>query len=856
MPPCRPRALIALILLVARSAFAADGAWPEPRQNPHLTALQPRPGAMRDAPALLGEYDLGRTRADITPVAVEDGHWALSIVAGALYCHDAEGNEVWRAHPPGLNFETLVRVADLDGDGAREILLQAGRPGSPYAAAVLADLATGAIRWRYDVDPMSYQWYLYAGSYLPDRKDEQIFVVMMGYPPDPENGYCALFAFEAPGGLPRLQWRYDFHEYTCFPSFLQSDLDADGVQELVLQTHSRMWFLDAVSGALKHFASWDVSPGNVRSYGLTRFVDLDRDGREDFLCIANFSQHHEVLFNRGGAMEKAWHYGWPESVTTGKVATTWPEPPYADLDGDGVYEIVVSMFNSEGEGAWLVRAYDVMDGALKYTFPGVIAERIHDLDGDGRAEILGNASEDPTRTRLAGARILGVRDGALAQRWADDAATALASGDPPVIQRDGAPFHAAVSPDGAFSLAPAPPAPPPTPGPDFSRLPALQGPPAPVLLAADLTGDGRNELLLFQEPDLTVLSYRDGSFVEAGRHAASTPPAIADFNGDGLTDLALLRVSPTALPSVRVITPAKDNALLWEMTFPEPDRPGLPQPRRAYLRTIHLTGRDTPDLYVWAGTPVVRSAGLNGSNGGLLWEKGETEVQRYWGPSVNYASAFDFNGDRKEDLVFTNPDYYCVADGPTGDLLLGPLFPPHIFDQPSQGLYTFPAVLPRDGDAPLVCLAGGHYFQGGMSIAADPYWHRAGRPGDSRTGHEAFLPLPDGAWLMGFGRQNGQFACVNARTGELRWEFDLQAAATDVIAGDVDGDGQFEFIFGTSHGQLLALGDDNGSPRVVWTRDTGAPPGAPILADLDGDGAVELIAAGADGRIRVFGAAD
>lgn len=852
--------LLALATLFQGAVYAGApaGDWREPRQNPHLTALQPLPGAMAAAPEEWAAYDLGRTQATITPVAVPDGHVGLSIVAGTLYCHDTDGNLVWSSHPPGLNFDTLIRVADLDGDGNQEILLQAGRPASPYAAAVLVDLETGMLQWRYDVEPMSYGWYLYAGAYMPGRADQQIFVVMMGYPPDPLNGYCALFAFDGPGGALEQQWRYDFSEYTCFPGFFQSDLDHDGIAELVLETHSRMWYLDAVTGALKHFVQWDVSPGNVRSYGLNRFLDLNFDGRDDFLCIANFSQHHEVLLNQDGEMVEAWHHGWDESVTTGKVVSTWPEPPNADLDGDGAFEIVVSMYNSEGDNAWLVRAYDALDGTLKYTFPGVIAVRCYDIDGDGRAEILGNASADPTQTKLDGARVLSLAGDALAVRWAEDAATVTPAAGAPVVAREGGSFHLQGDGTGAIVLTPVTPvtpALPASPGPDFSKAPALEGPREPVLLAADLTNDGRNELLVFQNPDLTVSAYRDGSLTAVGKYTASTYPAIEDFNGDGLMDLALLTTSPAALPVVRVVTPAKGDAVLWETTLPETDRAGLPQPRRAYLRPIRLTGKDTPDLYVWAGTPLVRSVGMDGMTGAVLWEKGETSVQRYWGPSVNYASSYDYNGDGKEDLVFTNPDYYCIADGPTGDLLIGPSFPPDIFQKPSQGLYTYPAILTRAGETPEVCLAGGHYFQGGMSIAAEPYWHNATRPGDNRAGYEAFLTQPDGTWLMGFGRQNGKFACTDARTNAVRWEWELQATCSTVASGDVDGDGRNEFVFGTSHGLLMAAGDGGDRPRAVWAVEIGAAVWAPILADLDGDGTVEVICSTADGQVRVFGAA-
>ncbi|MBI3735559.1 VCBS repeat-containing protein, partial [Candidatus Sumerlaeota bacterium] len=216
-------------------------------------------------------------------------------------------------------------------------------------------------------------------------------------------------------------------------------------------------------------------------------------------------------------------------------------------------------------------------------------------------------------------------------------------------------------------------------------------------------------------------------------------------------------------------------------------------------------------------------------------------------------SAYDFNGDGKEDLVFTNPDYFCVTDGPSGNFLLGPLYPPNIFSQPSQGLYTYPAILPMNGGKPLVALVDGHYFQGVMTLDAEPKWYRLPEAGENRCGAEAFLPLDEETWIMGFGRQNGKFACVNVADGSLRWETDLGASASDAVAGDVDGDGRAEFVVGTSHGDLLAIGDDKGKPKIVWKVHSDSGFGPPILADLDGDGAIEITVQTMDGHVNVYG---
>ncbi len=839
------------LLCIPITAFAA-GDWPEPRHNPHLTASQPTPGAMTSAPAIVAQFDLGRSRPAVAPVPNDDtAELGLSLVAGAVHAYRPDGTRAWLSHPAGLNIQQIEAVDDLDGDGTREILAMAGRPTAPYGAGVLLSLEDGRVLWRYDVEPMSYAWYLYRGHFLPGVASQQIVVIMHAYPPDAKNGYIALFDFKEPGAPPEQRWRYDFSEYTCFPSFLQTDLEGDGAKELVIETHSRMWVLDAPTGAVKQFVKWDVSPANVRSYGLVRFVDLNGDALEDFLCIATFAQHHEVLLNKGGAYEEAWHYGWPESVTTGKVVTVHPDPPYADLDGDGALEIVVSMFNAEGESAWCTRVYDAATGAIELRIPGVAAVSLNDVNHDGRADLLANATTDPTRATLNGARVLTLRDGAATTLWEDATATAIDKKAETAFVRRGEEVFSLQWNDNAIALEPWEKQPKPAKQ-RFAAVPDVVGPPLPMILAADLLPGAGNEIILYSDPAVRVLQLRDGELVQTADYTSSSIPVPADMNGDGALDLVLSVIGPAAPPVVRVVTPAQENRVVWESTFPTLDRAGLPQPRTAYIRTIHLTGKPTPDLYVWAGTPIVRSAGLDGTTGTILWEKGEIpNKERYWGASVNYASAYDFNGDGNEDLVFTNPDYYCVADGPTGEFLLGPSFPPDIFSQPCQGLYTYPAILARTNERPWVALVAGHYFQALMTLDAQPAWYTIPVPGENRAAAEAFLKLDDGTWLMGFGRQNGNFACIDAATGSTRWEHPLDATASDAISGDVDGDGRFEFVVGTSHGYLIALGDDESKPRLVWTKHFDAGLGTPILADADGDGACEVAVATTDGHVYV-----
>jgi hypothetical protein len=225
------------------------------------------------------------------------------------------------------------------------------------------------------------------------------------------------------------------------------------------------------------------------------------------------------------------------------------------------------------------------------------------------------------------------------------------------------------------------------------------------------------------------------------------------------------------------------------------------------------------------------------------------DLERYYGPTVNLSAVHDINGDGNDDLVFTCPDYYCVASGPTGEPLVGPAFPPNIFKQPSQGLYTLPAILAEKQGEPTVCLVDGHYFVAAMTSHAAAKWHHLPFVGEARAGAEGFLKTRSGQWLMGFGRQNGRFACLDVATGKVRWEYPLGSTASAVSACDINEDGAQEFIFGTTHGELYALADAGESARVVWRAQLPASVGALVIADVDNDGASDILVSLGDGRL-------
>ena len=392
-------------------------------------------------------------------------------------------------------------------------------------------------------------------------------------------------------------------------------------------------------------------------------------------------------------------------------------------------------------------------------------------------------------------------------------------------------------------------------GADLSRVPASIGPVLGSPLVADVDGDGKNEVLLFHQGRVTLYRYEGAKgFEKLSEYASAAVPALADLDGDGRLEMVIGEASPMTDTVIHALRLGRKTETLWKTTLRSSEAKGLPHGSALTFQSGHFLGRRGYDLYVYVGTPHMRSLVLEGSNGALIWEKGKIpNLERYYGPTTDLSAVWDVNGDGKDDLVFTCPDYYCVASGPTGEPLVGPAFPPKIFNQPSQGLYTLPAILPEEQGEPTVCLVDGHYFRAAMTTHASAKWYQLPLVGEARAGAEGFLKTAEGRWLMGFGRQDGQFVCVEVATGKQCWAFPLESTASGVSTCDINGDGEPEFIFGTTHGELYALADAGGRGRVVWKARLPASIGTPVIADVDNDGASEILVSLGDGRLCLLG---
>jgi len=234
-------------------------------------------------------------------------------------------------------------------------------------------------------------------------------------------------------------------------------------------------------------------------------------------------------------------------------------------------------------------------------------------------------------------------------------------------------------------------------------------------------------------------------------------------------------------------------------------------------------------------------------------------IERHYQPLGGRVSVWDFNHDGADDVLFCNPDFYCVADGRNGNLLVGPVNLEPLLKW--WAAYASPALLERAGAEPVVYLGGVYSCRAGISpdgqrglwreyLPTERWPLRAGNCGFN----EGLLPpSKTRGWRGAQMEADGALVCFDAATGRRLWKMQLPTATGGIISGDVDGDGEAELLLGGQDGNLLAVRDAGDRGEVLWRKTFDAPVGTPILADVNGDGKSEIVVSVGDGYVYVLG---
>lgn len=331
---------------------------------------------------------------------------ALEIVVGTVgkkvYAFNPDGSLVpgWPVTVSG-EVNSSPAIGDIDGDGHNEVIVGVGwqdlaNDGAIYAFKRNGQVMTG---WPFvtqdlNLGPNGHPDGVFATPALVDLDlDGRLDVVVGGFD---QYLYALRYDAQPVAGA----WPFFLYDST-WSSAAVGDLDGDGEPEIVIGAYTHAGFPPGLPTVDGGGIMWVLSRTGAVKPGWPRVFDLhidsspalgDLDGDGDLEIVVGTG--HEPGATAGRKVYAMHHDGtdvasWP--VSTG--AYVWPSPALADLDGNGLPEVIVScedgkLYAWKANGTvlagWPVQPLNEsgLNGGMSGSPVAV------DLNGDGAPEVL------------------------------------------------------------------------------------------------------------------------------------------------------------------------------------------------------------------------------------------------------------------------------------------------------------------------------------------------------------------------------------------------------------------------------------------------------------------------------------
>jgi hypothetical protein len=332
---------------------------------------------------------------------------------------------------------------------------------------------------------------------------------------------------------------------------------------------------------------------------------------------------------------------------------------------------------------------------------------------------------------------------------------------------------------------------------------------------ADFNGDGNPDLAVLSEGGVNILlGNADGTFQTSRNHNLGFYPSsivAADLNGDGKLDLA---VTSNPNGTVSILLGNGDGTFQASNSYPVGSTPGS-------IAVADLSGDGIPDLAV---------ANRGSNTVSVLLGNGDGTFQ----PRADYAvgtfplsvAAGDFNGDGHQDLV--------VVGGVSITTTLGMPVPSTMSILLGNGDGTFKAAQIHDaGFGANSVTVGDLNGDGQLDVVTSNFSAR----GDWR--HPISIVVESGVRVF-LGRGDGTFQDAQSYAAGTSPVF--------VTLSDLNGDGipnlavaNGLYWIESPHGVTTLLGNGDGTFQAAQNYQAGLDPSCLAAGDLNGDGCPDLV---------------
>lgn len=868
------------------------GEWPMFRRDRQNTGFSPLKGKMKN-PKIQWAYSLGGAFGNLFFDDIDgDGqNEVLITITGRLRAYRLDGTPMWDVP---LENVYIYGMHDLDGDGVRELVLGAGFIQNVH----VLDGKTGKVRYKCPYDPTYNVEGVKIAPINPALRGQQLVICNRN-----EIGYCLSFENGIENG--RVAWTYDYKMRYFTPEFVLVDMDRDGVLEMVAATYRHFFVYSGIDGSVKMHLEIDTG----RNYGMLVARDLDDDGFPDLIMFADqLREHIAVIKNEGGkSLKLLWDKFYEQNYPIDQKELRVFDDAVADFDGDSRLEIIYGLWDETRQTNWHTLVVDALTGETKYDLPGSYPVNAIQFWEDAPPQLLLSHPTNRTTLNLTNLDVVSLhqaRPDTLAQLDQRQLLTQPSFREAPLHImkkwssslsplpspefKNGAYFYRLDNNGKIIAI-------------DFLQLNSnreiqtrwsLEKPFQTQTDASFVCFQPEISACIFNRPDnhYYLVAENGQSLARFACGGQICSPLAGKLSSDNelriLVDtpfgkLRCLKPQPGAQPPTQDWEyPQMASQLGWGSQqghrmpiILDLDRDGEPEiivgedPGRLVLLNPH--GQIKNALPVARAPQNVTFGQFSGdaewelflsfTTGNYQTSSQVLKVQQPTEPvwEINCGNGpptvFDLNGDGREEIILRDLFERRSLDGRTGR---------DQFPITQWCGYHMPIVAqPMQGE-PFIIWTGGVYSVLAEKLNHEQMWWRpffayrfpcglgdVDGDGKLEIGGATLGQLYNWPDVYPVDGPDHKFVCLNAHTGETKWEFPVNGSISGAITADVDGDGKPEFIFGTTDGHLFALRGGKPARRVAFDIQLPAALGAPIVCDLLGTGKMQILVGCADGKL-------